>query len=478
MRKLLVRLWGFVRHILSVRGLLQWTGWWETVAAIIGSAALTVGSILSRLPWPLTVAVALGAFAAISVCWRVWRPRGLHKALPTSGPDQISLAMSGEFLVATVENRGPQATMWAEMSLQDNDIDQILDDVGVPRRRVSKRPLVWHHDAKHRCDVAAGGSAELRIARKLDEVLATPERPGGEPSVSWEAAFVDIKGEIPRTYLVHNSIVEVFLFSDPPLQSPRQIKLKLHEDGSVENLSDGRSLPASVHGGRFASQKMLTAEPERINPVGILAQPQRRLRPSEYVGIRKPWDPVEQRAREIETEWKEGLSSGLRRTMKQLTHAMAAAEIEAKLLSIQVARQSTGVRDGLLLRVTNNGLQSDFHARATLTTANYTSERIYLPWVGTNQPEMEIRPHDQEDLRLAWVTIRKKDSDDWSAHVEVEHISTGPNLALLVELDGREGVLGTFDIDIFCAAVENPFKVKVQIIVRPDAKGAELAMLK
>jgi hypothetical protein len=71
MRKALWRTWAFVRHVLSIRGLLQWTGWWETVTAGASSVALAIASRLNGLAWPITATIAIVVFAAVSVIWRV-----------------------------------------------------------------------------------------------------------------------------------------------------------------------------------------------------------------------------------------------------------------------------------------------------------------------------------------------------------------------------------------------------------------------
>jgi hypothetical protein len=81
-RDLLRRAWSFIRHILSIRSLLQWTGIWQVVAAAVPSALLAVGSAFARLPWPVVVLVGLAAFVLILVGWRAWT---LHET-PTPGP--------------------------------------------------------------------------------------------------------------------------------------------------------------------------------------------------------------------------------------------------------------------------------------------------------------------------------------------------------------------------------------------------------
>jgi hypothetical protein len=78
MRKSLRRIWNAYRHVAAFRGLLQWTGWWETAIAVIVSAVGAAGSFLRGLPWPITVTIAIVLASAISICWRVWAStRGL-----------------------------------------------------------------------------------------------------------------------------------------------------------------------------------------------------------------------------------------------------------------------------------------------------------------------------------------------------------------------------------------------------------------
>jgi hypothetical protein len=52
-------MWNAYRHVAAFRGLLQWTGWWETAIAAIVSAVGAAGSLLRGLPWPITVTIAI-----------------------------------------------------------------------------------------------------------------------------------------------------------------------------------------------------------------------------------------------------------------------------------------------------------------------------------------------------------------------------------------------------------------------------------
>ena len=67
-------LWGIVRHLLAVRGLLQWSGWWETVTAVIMSQVLSVWSAVKGVPWPVAVLIGIVAFVFTSAAWRINKP--------------------------------------------------------------------------------------------------------------------------------------------------------------------------------------------------------------------------------------------------------------------------------------------------------------------------------------------------------------------------------------------------------------------
>lgn len=68
------RLWEVTRHVLSIRGLLQWTGWWQPVSAVLLSHIIAVGSATKGIPWPLSVLIGLIAFVVILVIWRAFVP--------------------------------------------------------------------------------------------------------------------------------------------------------------------------------------------------------------------------------------------------------------------------------------------------------------------------------------------------------------------------------------------------------------------
>jgi hypothetical protein len=79
------RVRGIFRHFLSVRGLWQWTGWWETVNAAAAALVLGTGSWLKGSPWSVTGLIFLGAFALASVIWRAFCPPQGHGPQPPPG---------------------------------------------------------------------------------------------------------------------------------------------------------------------------------------------------------------------------------------------------------------------------------------------------------------------------------------------------------------------------------------------------------
>jgi hypothetical protein len=80
MRKWSKRLWSWYRQIAAIRGLLQWTGWWESVSAAVVSTLLSLGAVIKGLPWPITVLIALTAFVLVSLAIRLWQ------AAPSNSP--------------------------------------------------------------------------------------------------------------------------------------------------------------------------------------------------------------------------------------------------------------------------------------------------------------------------------------------------------------------------------------------------------
>lgn len=86
-----LQVWSWYRQIAAVRGLLQWTGWWETVAATTTSIALAWGSFVEGVAWPIRVLIALTGFVLVSALWRIRKsPSNSQSAAskpepPTSG---------------------------------------------------------------------------------------------------------------------------------------------------------------------------------------------------------------------------------------------------------------------------------------------------------------------------------------------------------------------------------------------------------
>src|ERR1035438_499588 len=66
----LSRLWEITRHVLSVRGLLQWTGWWQPMSAAIFSPSIGVWSVLKGMPGPVAVLIGMVGFVVVLIAWR------------------------------------------------------------------------------------------------------------------------------------------------------------------------------------------------------------------------------------------------------------------------------------------------------------------------------------------------------------------------------------------------------------------------
>jgi hypothetical protein len=64
------RVWAFIRHILSVRGLLDWLGWKQSVGAVIIGLGTGFWSWITGMPGPVVFALAMGVIAATVIVWR------------------------------------------------------------------------------------------------------------------------------------------------------------------------------------------------------------------------------------------------------------------------------------------------------------------------------------------------------------------------------------------------------------------------
>jgi hypothetical protein len=69
-QKRLLRLWGFIRQLLSVRGLLDWLGWKQGVGTALTAVLLTGWGWLEHLPGPELVVIALLGCAFLIISWR------------------------------------------------------------------------------------------------------------------------------------------------------------------------------------------------------------------------------------------------------------------------------------------------------------------------------------------------------------------------------------------------------------------------
>ena len=70
LKRRFMQAWSVLRHILSIRGLLQWLGLWKGMCAAMIPVALTIAGYLKHLAWPELIAIGLGSFAVIVVVWR------------------------------------------------------------------------------------------------------------------------------------------------------------------------------------------------------------------------------------------------------------------------------------------------------------------------------------------------------------------------------------------------------------------------
>lgn len=64
------RVWGAIRQILSIRGLLEWLGWWKVITAAAPSIATSIWAHVYGLPAPVVAVLGMVVFAACLVIWR------------------------------------------------------------------------------------------------------------------------------------------------------------------------------------------------------------------------------------------------------------------------------------------------------------------------------------------------------------------------------------------------------------------------
>jgi hypothetical protein len=84
MAKPIWKFWGLIRHVLSVRGLLQWIGVWQIVVTLIVSQAVAVWSSLKGVAAPIAVVIGLVSFASVAVALLALRYGKNFPAIPPS----------------------------------------------------------------------------------------------------------------------------------------------------------------------------------------------------------------------------------------------------------------------------------------------------------------------------------------------------------------------------------------------------------
>ena len=70
LKRVLRNTWGFVRQILSIRGLLDWLGWKQAVGGFIMTGGIVVWSYIRHLSGPNALLLGLATMALVVILWR------------------------------------------------------------------------------------------------------------------------------------------------------------------------------------------------------------------------------------------------------------------------------------------------------------------------------------------------------------------------------------------------------------------------
>jgi hypothetical protein len=121
MQSRFIRAWNVMRHVLAVRGLLEWIGWWGIVSGVLAGLVVSVGSILKRLPWPVTVTLGLVAFAAVTgalAAYQVWASK---LRAPTIHSAQYGLG-EGQYVDVTARVRSKVVDGRLNMQIENENL--------------------------------------------------------------------------------------------------------------------------------------------------------------------------------------------------------------------------------------------------------------------------------------------------------------------------------------------------------------------
>jgi hypothetical protein len=174
----ITRLWAFVRQVLSVRGLLQWTGWWDQVIGLwrtlmtaIGTCALVIWGYVATLRGPEIVVLGLCSWAISLIIWGKLSPRTRNNNFHVQSVISDHRGIGGRFSKLLTRLRRP-ATRHREI--------RITSTIGVEchiRKHPSQDGLIavlTNHNTANICrcrlwvrearsfDARKGGKPELR----------------------------------------------------------------------------------------------------------------------------------------------------------------------------------------------------------------------------------------------------------------------------------------------------------------------------
>jgi hypothetical protein len=164
-RQFLWDMWGATRHILALRGLLQWTGYWETAVALITSLFLAAWYWVSQNSVPITILIFLATFLVVSLIYRTIVDMNFIWPLVTiDNPYQDDFVEFKKTVYGHIYPSRRRVQVWVFSG----------DGKYYNQRGITRNQARWAVNCQFGNQTSPGGSYEIVVASVKTEIVATP----------------------------------------------------------------------------------------------------------------------------------------------------------------------------------------------------------------------------------------------------------------------------------------------------------------
>jgi hypothetical protein len=127
-KQYLKQIWSFIRHVLAIRGILQWIGVWNMTISLLSAACVAIWSYARHIPGPYALLIALAVFAIVVIVWRAFSIKRIWIAQEfTASTLPMSATLSAQIINPTSSNRATPPLFPTVLSHTDICIQIFLD---------------------------------------------------------------------------------------------------------------------------------------------------------------------------------------------------------------------------------------------------------------------------------------------------------------------------------------------------------------